>query len=253
MAAHASRLEWTLAALASVAVALLVLSMPAHAQGPCGDNTSSASACKLAGPNFTQRGALIAKSQSYLTHEHDYYAFRVSGPARLLITITNLTKPACSEMIVETVGYAIGCGYVRATLQNDRGGHIDSTLGSTPLNGHTVTRTMTPDVPGAGVYYVVVNGQLAQGIHGTENTLYLLKVKQIPADSWGATACVVPAPLGELLAVYELRLKLTGCSLGPVRYRDVAGTATGHVISVSPDPARKLPVDAPITVYVAKP
>lgn len=183
-----SKIAWaTIAAGFALASLTAVAGQPGTqstgTQVSCANNTTQASACDLPGPNFTQRGALIARSQAYKTNQHDYYRFSVNGPVTLLITITNLTNPACSTVLPGPGTYMIRCGFATATLEDARGHYIDSTLGSTPLNGHKVAANTTPTIPGPGIYYVVVTGMLAGGVHGTENTLYLLKVKTIPTPN----------------------------------------------------------------------
>lgn len=143
----------------------------ASAIGPCGQNSSTASACSLDSP-ATLYGSLTTG------YEHDYYRFYAKKGTHLSVTLTDLEPPECEV----TYGH---CGVIEAALQNAEGAEIDHSEYTEPVNGVADTAVLKHTITAAGTYYITVYGFLGVEAAGKPAPdPYRLSVTASPAIYW---------------------------------------------------------------------
>jgi hypothetical protein len=149
-----------------------VLHVPAAAaNGPCGQDSSNASACAFNSPG-TVFGSLT------IAYEHDYYRFYAKKGTRLAVNLTDMEPATCE------VSYG-HCGVIEAGLQSSDGVEIDHSGFTEPVNGIPTTTALTHTLGSAGTYYVTVYGFL--GIEGAGKPApdpYSLSISASPAVYW---------------------------------------------------------------------
>jgi hypothetical protein len=205
---------------------------PAAADGPCGQDYDSATACAInsaSTPSYT--GSIVANN------DVDYYVFYAQKDTKLSTSITDTESPLCS-----TDDSDVSCGQVSVELY-DASGDDDGGPGgySSPNNGITVPVTWSTIITNAGIYYLEANGNPSA-------TPYTLSVSGTsPAIVWPEPAPVAspspapsPAPTKPTTALPKLPTQLGGSKGLEVRPSVVGWTGDGTAYLGGPTGRRSI-------------
>ena len=231
-----------LAAMATTLAAGCLTAGPALADGPCGQDYTSQSACPVnsaSTPTYT--GSIVAADDT------DYYVFHASAGTRLSLSITDTEDPSCSEG--SSSNY---CGDVMASVVDSQDNWVGGTDYSGPSGGLSIPATSTTILQTAGTYYLEVNGDEGSDQYGNPTPVpYSLQVTGSPAVVWPApittmptqpvtgkpsgpaVRCTVPAAAHRRLGVVERALRGEHCTVGAVRVRRDRRVKRGRVITLS--------------------
>ena len=226
---------WTLGLLVVVALAS---AGPAAADGYCGPDPTSATACPFT-TNATLNGAISSGS------EQDYYVFYVAHQTDLQLTVADTEDARCSNQYPT---YPYICGWAEARLLNKKGDSLADTGVSNPNNGVTVPQTVSKTIP-RGTYYVDVSAY--QGSGTLPSIAYQVTVNGNPGVQW-PPACIVPRVRAHTrLGRAKHMVANHRCAVGAVHYVSSRRTPRGDVIRLKPGAHSILPFAAPVAIYVS--
>jgi hypothetical protein len=265
----------TLAVSASVGFgAFLASAPPASADGPCGQDYSSASACVITDPSpaAPYDGSLVADNDT------DFYVFHAGAETRLDVSVTDTENPQCSEDGSDT-----SCGNATFGLYDAQGNDVTDNdpesdgNASEPNNGVTVPVDWSTIISTPGTYYLEVSGD--QGTDQNENptdTPYSLAVGASPEVVWpppvatpaptpapkpkpapvshpkppGQT-CTVPDATGRTLRAAREMLRAAHCDAGSTSWVFSRTVALGRVAGLSHTPERVLRDHATVAIALS--
>ncbi len=175
--------RWVLKFAMVAVLVLLAAPAAAEANGPCGQDATGNTACRLALPS-TSSGLLVTSNES------DYYVFSAQAGQEIFMTVTDTEAPSC----------AYDCGDVQAQLYDANGNSVgDADTGdSQPRNGITIARSVAWTVGLSGTYYVIVQGGL--GTNASNNPTQVPYTLQVSAQSspcgysFQTATCAVNSP-----------------------------------------------------------
>lgn len=215
------KVRWTAAAVLATASILGVAAPSALANGPCGVDFDSNSACAITSP-YSINGSLITDNES------DFYVFWAQAGTQISATITDTENPQCATPSF----YPIDCGDVYVSLDDANGENVDGSSESQPASpGITVPATMSHTIEDTGQYYLVVSGGLTSNENTGQSyaTPYSLSVSANPGVQWpppppappapapvSNPMCVVPQVYAQTLATVEHRLATHNCTPGKI-------------------------------------
>jgi Bacterial pre-peptidase C-terminal domain len=239
-----SRAPWFVAALAGLALVLCGYASPAFADGPCGQDYATDSACTINGTGLTETGTIVASDDT------DYYVFHASAETKLSVSINDTEDPGCST------SDEIECGDVSVELYDAKADDEGGTGSSSPDSGLAIPQNWTTIIPTAGTYYLEVSGSPGSDVNDNPTSVpYTLQVTGSPGLVWPYTppppSCEVPKVSDASLATAEHHILQGHCTVGRVRHSYSATIRKGDVIAISPAAGRTLANDASINIAVS--
>ena len=251
-------------AAASMATVLAMTPAWAHADGPCGQDYTTSTACAInTAVSGTYQGTIDA------SNETDFYAFYAQSSTNLSVGITDTEDALCSDSSTDFF-----CGAATVELFDAASDDEGGTGWSMPENDAAVPATWSTIIPAAGTYYLEVTASPGLDENGNPTPVpYSLAVGASPNVQWPVPAparipiptavpppaaaptpppCVVPGYKNAKLATVKGRLVTGHCAVGTVSRVFNGHVRRGRVVETSSPTGTSLPEDSPINIVLSR-
>ena len=256
-------------ALVTWAGAAFLTTAPAAADGPCGQDYTTNTACPITTPGGPFTGNIVADDDT------DYYVFEAVANTHLSVSILDTEDASCST------SDAAECGYVSVELYDSAGDDEGGPDGSEPDSGVDVPSNWSTILSTGDTYYLEVSGEPGLDLNGNPTALpYQLSVHATPKVVWPAPssnptsnptpttnptsspspspissptlACTIPTSQGATLAVVKKRLIAANCDIGAVHHVFDRHVRAGRVVKLSGAPGEQFGGQAKVGITVSE-